>query len=102
MPTKKRTVTAPLTFELPLSLIEKIASQQKRLGLRSASEVVRAALAGFDIDRSAIATEPHRQISVRLPADTRAKLVKSARRKKTSIGNLLRLALDSFDAKKRK
>jgi Arc/MetJ-type ribon-helix-helix transcriptional regulator len=99
MPTKKATVTAPLTFELPLSLIARIAARQKRLGMRSASEVVRAALANFDIDRSAIATEPRRQISVRLPAGTRGGLVKAARRKKTSIGTLLRLALESFASK---
>jgi len=99
MATKKSTVTAPLTIDLPLSLIEKIGAQKKRLGLRSASEVVRAAIAGFDIDRGAVESEPHRQISVRLPAAVRARLVKAAKRKKTSIGCLLRLALDAFDGK---
>ena len=96
---KKNTVTAPLTFDLPLSLIEKIGIQRKKLGLRSASEVVREAIASFDIDHSTVASEPHRQISVRLPADIKAKLVKTAKRKKTSIGGLLRLALDAFDGK---
>ena len=98
MATKKNTVTAPLTFDLPLSLIEKIGAQQKRLGLRSASEVVREALASFDIDRSTIASEPHRQISVRLPAGVKSKLVKAAKKKKTSIGGLLRMAIEAFEA----
>ena len=94
---KKNTVTAPLTFDLPLSLIEKIGIQRKKLGLRSASEVVREAIANFDIDRGTIASEPRRQVSVRLSADIKARLVKAAKRKKTSTGGLLRLALDAFD-----
>jgi len=80
-----------------LSLIEKISIQQKRLGLRSASEVVREAVANFDIDRSAIVSEPHRQISVRLPADIKARLARVAKRKRTSIGGLLRLAIEDFE-----
>ncbi len=99
MATKKHTPIAPLTFDLPLSLIEKIAARQKKSGLRSASEVVREAVAHFDIDHCASEIEPHRQISVRLPADMKASLVKAAKKKKISIGALLRIAIDAYEAK---
>lgn len=99
MATKKNTTAAPLTFDLPLSLIEKIATHQKKFGLSSASEVVREAIAHFDIDRCTSTTEPHRQISVRLPAEMKAKLAKAAKKKKISVGGLLRIALDSYEAK---
>jgi len=98
MAMKKNTGAAPLAIDLPLSLIEKIGVQRKKLGLRSASDVVREAIASFDIEHSAIASEPHRQISVRLPAGIKARLVKTAKRKKTSIGGLLRLAIENFDS----
>lgn len=99
MATKKNTATAPLTFDLPLSLIDKIAAQQKKFGLASASEVVREAIAHFDIDRCASTSEPHKQISVRLPADMKTKLAKAAKKKKVSVGGLLRIALDAYETK---
>lgn len=99
MATKKTTTTAPLTFDLPLSLIEKIAARQKKSGLASASDVVREAVAQFDIEHCASDVEPHRQISVRLPADMKARLVKAAKRKRISIGALLRMAIESTEAK---
>lgn len=99
MAAKKNTATSPLTIDLPQSLIEKIAAQQSKHGLGSASEVVREAIAQFDFDHYASGGEPHRQISVRLPADMKARLVRAAKKKKTSVGGLLRIALDAFDAK---
>ncbi|MDR1010919.1 MAG: CopG family transcriptional regulator [Opitutaceae bacterium] len=99
MATKKNIAIAPLTFDLPLSLIEKITARQKKFGIRSASEVVREAVAHFDIERCASTGEPHRQISVRLPAGMKSRLVKAAKRKKISIGGLLRIAIDAYEAK---
>lgn len=99
MATNKKTNSAPLTFDLPVSLIEKIATQQKKLGLKSASEVVREAISNFDADHNASSNEPHRQISVRLPLDLKAKLTKAAKRKKASVGAMLRVALDAYEAK---
>ena len=99
MATKKNTATAPLTFDLPLSLIEKIATQQKKFGLRSASEVMREAIARFDIDRCASTTEPRKQVSVRLPAEMKDRLAKAAKKKKISVGGLLRLALDDYETR---
>jgi len=96
MAKKSSSTTSPLTFDLPVSLISKIETAQKKLGLGSTSEVVRLAIAKFNFDRYETETEDHRQISVRLPADMKGMLAKHSRKKKVSVGELLRVALDEL------
>jgi hypothetical protein len=89
-------VSAPLTFDLPLALIEKIEVHRKRLKLGSASAVVRLAILDFDFGTYRADAAPHRQLSVRLPPKLRKFLVQTARKKKASLGELLRAALDDL------
>lgn len=91
--------SAPLTFDLPVSLISRIEATRKGHGLESASEVVRLAMDNFNFDRCAPDTEPHRQISVRIPVEQRTMLKKLAKKKDTSVGELLRLALEALPVK---
>ncbi|GAB5561151.1 MAG: hypothetical protein SynsKO_27980 [Synoicihabitans sp.] len=91
---------SPLTFDLPVSLIAKITSAQSKLGLGSTSEVVRLALANFNFDRFESSREEHRQISVRLPADMKTVLTRQSRKKKVSVGELLRASLDDLSVAK--
>lgn len=91
---------SPLTFDLPVSLIEKITTAQSKLGLASTSEVVRLALAKFNFDRFESSREEHRQISVRLPADMKTLLSRQSRKKKVSVGELLRASLDELSTAK--
>ena len=90
---------SPLAFDLPLSLIEKIESHRKKLGLKTTSEVVRYAISQFDISLYEADAIEHRQISVRLPSQTKAVLVKAAKKKQVSVGELLRAAIDTLPAK---
>jgi Arc/MetJ-type ribon-helix-helix transcriptional regulator len=90
---KKTSTSLPLTFDLPLDLINKIESRRKALALRSTSEVVREALAGFNFNRYSAARIEHRQISVRLPEEQKALLSRHARKKSVSTGELVRSAL---------
>jgi len=99
MAKKTAPAPSPLTFDLPVSLIGKLGSHQKRLGLKSASEVVRLAIGGYDFEGFQASSEEHRQISVRLPGDLKAKLAKYSRKKKVSVGELLRVAIDALEAK---
>jgi Arc/MetJ-type ribon-helix-helix transcriptional regulator len=89
-----------LTFDLPLSLLDKIETQRKRLGLASTSEVVRHALAEFDLAKFQSSTEARRQISVRLPASSKASLAKVAKKQQVSLGEILRAAVDALPEKK--
>jgi Arc/MetJ-type ribon-helix-helix transcriptional regulator len=91
--------SAPLTFDLPLSLIAKIESARKGHSLKTASEVIRLAIDAYDFDGYKPTLDPHRQISVRISAKQRATLKKFARVKRASVGELLRLALENLPAK---
>ena len=94
---KKSTSSAsPLTFDLPEPLIAKIASAKKKFELSSASEVVRLAITQFDFDRYTPSVAEHRQISVRLPDDMKTSLARHSRKKKVSVGELLRVAIDQL------
>ena len=100
MAKKTTNAPAPLTFDLPVSLIGKLGTNQKKLGLKSASEVVRMAISDFNFEKYEASAEEHRQISVRLPADIKTKLTKVAKKKNVSVGELLRVAIDSLEAKR--
>ena len=99
MATRTKKSSAPLTFDLPLDLIAKIKSTRNGHGLQTASEVVRLAMENFDFEKAQPAQAPHRQISVRITTDQRAMLKRYAKKKDTSVGELLRLALESLPAK---
>ena len=99
MAKKSAPTPAPLTFDLPLSLIAKIETHRKKLGLNSTSEVVRLAIKEFNVERYESDVSEHRQISVRLPAATKTLLMKAAKKKHVSVGELLRVAIATLPAK---
>lgn len=87
---------APLTFELPRALVDQIHSCRGRLGLKSASEVVRRALAGFNFSAFRAPRREQCQISVRLSPAQKQTLFRYARLKNVSAGVLLRSALEAL------
>jgi Arc/MetJ-type ribon-helix-helix transcriptional regulator len=94
-----RSASAPLTFDLPLSLIARIESIRRGRTLKSASEAVRLAIEQFDFEGCEPAHDPRRQISVRITPRQRATLKRFSRKKHASVGELLRLALESLPSK---
>lgn len=97
-----RKPSAPLTFDLPESLIARIETCRKGHGFATASEVVRTAIAGYDFSKCEPSRDPHRQISVRITNDQRATLRRFSRQKDASVGELLRLALEAMPSKGKK
>lgn len=102
MPTKPTTAAAPLTFDLPVELIAKIEAHRRREKLGSTSEVVRQAIREFDFGGYAGETNEHRQVSVRLTPRIKNFLVRTAKRKQVSVGELLRAAIEALPAGKGK
>lgn len=102
MPDKTTQYWAPLTFDLTLPQVQKIEAVRRTRGLRSVSEVVRLAIAEFDISTYAARRPRHRQISVRLDPELREKLRRHAKKKNVSIGELLRVALETLPTKAKK
>ena len=98
MASRTSRISAPLTFDLPRSLIDKIQSIRKGRKLKTASEVVRLAIEQFDFASCEPNHEPHRQISVRITAAQRARLKRYSKGKDSSVGELLRLALGGLPA----
>jgi Arc/MetJ-type ribon-helix-helix transcriptional regulator len=98
MASNRLLASTPLTFELPKSLVDRIHECRGRLGLKSASDVVRRALAGFDYAGFQCSPHEQSQISVRLTPDQKRILVRTARQKKVSAGELLRAALEELAA----
>jgi hypothetical protein len=99
MARSSRKPSAPLTFDLPVSLIAKISACRRGHGLKTASEVVRMAIQTFDFEDCEPTRDPHKQISVRVNSEQRAMLKRYARTKDASIGELLRLALEALPLK---
>jgi hypothetical protein len=97
-----RKPSAPLTFDLPESLIARIETCRKGHGYATASEVVRTAIAGFDFEACEPNRDPHRQISVRITNDQRSTLKRYSRKKNASVGELLRLAIESLAERPKK
>jgi hypothetical protein len=97
-----RSASAPLTFDLPISLIARIEGHRRKYGLRTASEVVRLAIDKFDFEGCRPARDPHRQVSVRLGPNQRSMLKRYAKKKDASVGELLRFALEGLPSRKSK
>ena len=99
MASPRNSVTTPLTFELPRSLVDHIHVLKGRCGLRSVSDVVRRALEAYDLAAFETPDRDQCQISVRLPPARKRSLFSCARRHQVSAGELLRAALESFAPK---
>jgi len=96
MATRSRPASAPLTFDLPLSFVTKIETCRRGHGLKSGSDVIRLAIEQYDFEEYQPSPDQHRQMSVRIGVRERAMLKRYARLKHTSVGELLRLALESL------
>ncbi len=99
MAKRSRSVSAPLTFDLPESLISRLESSRRGHGLKTVSEVIRYALEQFDFEAYKPTHDPHRQISVRIGARQRLVLKRYAKKNRASVGELLRLAVEDLPAR---
>jgi predicted CopG family antitoxin len=87
---------SPLTFDLPVDLYEGLVRLQGKLGKDSVSAVVREIVSNFDFAGLEAEKTEHRQISVRIETDKRKQLLKLAKQKRTSAGELLRRAIMGY------
>ncbi len=99
MAPRSRSASAPLTFDLPVALLEKTEAARKTRGLKTASALIRLALDQFDFEACRPLRVPHRQISVRVSSRQRSALRRYARAKKVSVGELVRYALEGLPSR---
>lgn len=98
MAAKQKSSSSPLTFELGPELSAKLELFEQKFGYRSASAVIRYALETFSFAAYSGGNHQQRQFSVRLPQGLKQELVKQAKHKKVSVGELLRAALEALPA----
>jgi hypothetical protein len=98
MPSSSDQENSPLTFDLNDDLLAKLDDVCARTSAATKSEVIRYAITVFDFGAFKPDVRGHRQISVRLAPKQKTSLIKLARVKGVSIGELLRVALDALPA----
>ncbi len=87
---------APFAMALEVEFLDRL-SEPVRLGkAESVSGIIRAALARFDFSNVLVVRPAQLQVSVRLPARIRQLLKKTARSKHTSVGQLVRAAVEAY------
>lgn len=86
----------PFAIQLEVEFLDRL-SEPVRLGkAKSVSEIIRSALARFDLSKVVVVHPPHVLISVRLPVQTREELQAAAKAKHTSVGQLVRSAVEAY------
>jgi hypothetical protein len=75
---------------------EALVLLQEKMGAESVSAVIREIVDSFDFAAVDAERSEHRQISVRIDSDKRKLLLRLAKQKRTSAGELLRRAILSF------
>lgn len=88
--------SAPITFEIQEELLSKLKNYQKASNANSVSEVIRHSLMAFNFNAFKHTPIPHRQISVRLPENLKNRLTSFSTKKRVSIGELLRVAIENL------
>jgi Arc/MetJ-type ribon-helix-helix transcriptional regulator len=86
---------APLAVQLEVEFLDRLSEPVRNGQARSVSEIIREAVERFDFANVVVMHPAQLQISVRLAEDVRRTLRRVARAKHTSIGHLVRAAVEA-------
>jgi Arc/MetJ-type ribon-helix-helix transcriptional regulator len=95
MPTD-HTKRAPLAIQLEVEFLDRLSEPVRDGKAKSVSGIIREAVERFDFSNVLVMHPAQLQISVRLPEAIRRTLRKVARAKHTSIGHLVRAAVEAY------
>lgn len=90
---------APLAIQLEVEFLDRLSEPVRSGQARSVSEIIRDAVERFDFSNVVVMHPAQLQISVRLSEDVRRTLRRVARTKHTSIGHLVRAAVEAHLAR---
>lgn len=92
-------IARPFPLMMEVEFLDRL-SEPVRDGLaKSVSDLIRQALAGYDFTNVVVMHPAQVQISVRLPGEIRRNLRKVSRSRHTSVGQLVRAAVEAHLAK---
>jgi len=86
----------PFAMSLDTDLLDRLGEIVRTGKARSVSALIRDALEPFDFDEYEVIRPTQKLISVRMPVEVRDSLKQAAETKQTSIGHLVRTAIESY------
>ncbi|MBA4136348.1 MAG: hypothetical protein C0518_03415 [Opitutus sp.] len=86
----------PFPIQLEVEFLDRLSEPVREGKAKSVSAIIRAALERFDLSSVVVVRPSQLLVSVRLPAAIRAELKKAARSKHTSVGQLVRAAVEAY------
>lgn len=86
----------PFAIQLEVEFLDRLSEPVREGRAKSVSEIIRTALERYDFTNVVVVRPAQLMISVRLPAEIRAALKRTARAKHTSVGQLVRTAVESY------
>lgn len=86
----------PLAIVLEVEFLDRMAEPVRDGKAKSVSEIIRTALERCDLSNVVVLRPAQLMISVRLPGEVRRNLKKMARAKHTSVGQLVRAAVEAY------
>lgn len=97
MPNKTKSPEAgPLAFQLEVEFLDRLTQPVRDRKAGSVSAIIRAALERYDFTNLVVVRTAQVLISVRLPDAIRRTLKRTARVKHTSVGQLVRSAVEAY------
>lgn len=85
----------PFVIHLEVEFLDRLSEPVRERRAKSVSDLIRTALEHYDFDNLLVIRPAHVPISVRLPAAMRQRLKQFSRDKHTSIGQLVRTAVET-------
>ena len=94
--TTKAAKIGPMAVQLEVEFLDRLTEPVREKKAKSVSAIIRTALERYDFTNMVIVRTAQVMISVRLPVEMRRNLKKTARAKHTSIGQLVRSAVEAY------
>jgi len=86
----------PFPIQMEVEFLDRLSEPVRDGKAKSVSDIIRHALTRYDFSDVLVMHPAQLQISVRLPVEIRRQLKKTARTKHTSVGHLVRAAVEAY------
>ncbi len=86
----------PFPIQMEVEFLDRLSEPVREGRAKSVSEIVRTALEKYDFTNVVVVHPAQLQISVRLPVEIRKNLKRISRGKHTSVGQLVRAAVEAY------
>ena len=86
----------PFPIQMEVEFLDRLSEPVRDGKAKSVSDIIRAALERYDFSDVLVIHPAQLQVSVRLTPEIRRQLKKTARSKHTSVGHLVRAAVEAY------